>query len=287
MAWNGSESKGAANVPKKPAKAPPSKLRGLLALALIVAGAGAAWLFMRPASPPEERGKGPAKPSAIAEVAPQIATNVNEVRPPEPKKPEKPAFVKRPGALQLPDGQVLTFPTPKEGEVRKVYAYGHLYECDHLGNFRDISTRKLFHTAFEANFLALSCEGKSFIPAFLTGLDQKEVEKILQKNYQPIGDETEEEMQQLKNYDEMRCAALSYMEQGGSFDDFVNDIVKFEKDQKQAQVVSLREIMTLCKEGKMAEAKEMAEAANVMMQQKGYKPVRLPPGLQEKFDALP
>ena len=202
------------------------------------------------------------------------------------EKPEKQPFVKRPGAMQLPDGKVLTFPAPKEGEVRKVYAYGHMYECDSKGNFKDVTPRKLFHTAFEGNFLGLAVEDKPFIPAFLKGLDQDEVKKILTKNYEPIGDETEEEWTQLKAYDEMRCAALQYMEEGGTFDDFVDYFANQVKKERQTQAMCLREVMTLYKAGKIAEAKEMAQAAEALKEKEGLKPLKLPPHVREAFDKL-
>ena len=39
----------------------------------------------------------------------------------------------------------------------------------------------------------------------------------------------------------------------------------------------LREIMTLYKQGRLREAKEMVQAANALMTQKGLRPFRLPP----------
>lgn len=204
-----------------------------------------------------------------------------------PEKHQPPPYVKRPGQMQLPDGRILTFPPPRGDEMRKVYAYGHLYECDSEGNFRDITPRKLFHTAFEANFLGLANEDKPFIPAFLTGLDQEEVKKMLTKNYDPIGDETEDEMAQLKAYDDMRCAALQYMEEGGTFDEFVDYFAKQVKQERETNALCLREVMTLVKEGKLEEAKEMAQAANQLKVQKGLKPLKLPPHVQAAFDELP
>lgn len=202
----------------------------------------------------------------------------------ETKKSE---YVKKPGQLQLPNGKILTFPPPAEGQTRKVYAYGHTYECDHLGNFRDISKRQLFKTAFEANLLALANEDKPFIPAFLMGLDQEDVAKMLAKNYEPLGDETEEEKAQIKAYDEMRAAALEYMGQGGKFDDFVDNIAIFVKKERQARASCLREVMTLYKQGKVAEAKEMLQASDILTDRKGFKQIRIPPHVQAAFDKLP
>ena len=231
----------------------------------------------------------PAK-NRITEVKPTKPTPAASVESPAtnaaPAKPEPPPFVKRPGAMQLPNGKVLTFPAPKGDEIRKVYAYGHMYECDSEGNFRDVTKRQLFHTAFEANFLGLAIEDKPFIPAFLTGLDQEEVKQILTKNYEPIGDETEEEMVQLKAYDDMRCAALQFMEEGGTFDEFVDYFAKQVKDERETNALCLREVMTLVKEGKLAEARDMAEAANRLKEKKGLKPLKLPAHVQAAFDEM-
>ncbi len=259
-------------------------------LAILVLGI---WFFISndvpTAQPPAEKPKA-AKPQPKPRPAPKpaarpAATNAPAAAEakPVPATNAAPEFVKRPGALQLPDGKVLTFPPPKEGEIRKVYAYGHMYECDHEGNFRDVTKRQLFNTAFEANFLGLAIEDKPFIPAFLKGLDQDDVKKILLKPYEAKGDETEEEMAQLKAYDDMRCAALQFMDEGGSFDDFVDYFAKQVKEERETNALCLREVMTLYKQGKLDEAKEMAEAANALKRQKGLKELKLPAHVREKL----
>ena len=305
MAWNGSggaadsprsgESRSAAGCGAKPRPVPSARakspLRGALAALTVVLGAVLAWwLVSRPASTePEPRpahGKPAAVPKPSAPKPAKAGTTNAPAKAEKPTKPEPPPYVKKPGQMQLPDGKILTFPAPKEGETRKVYAYGHMYECDSEGNFRDITPRKLFHTAFEGNFLGLAVEDKPFIPAFLKGLDQDEVKKILEKNYQPIGDETEEEWTQLKAYDDMRCAALQYMEEGGTFDEFVDYFANQVKKERQTQAMCLREVMTLYKEGKIAEAKEKAEAAAALKEKQGLKSFKLPPHVLEAFDAI-
>ena len=261
---------------------------------LIVAGIG---LYlargMNPDNDSESKISKVKRPPRIEKTTPALPVAVQNadtnlvVASEEPEKPEPPPYVKRAGQMQLPNGKILTFPPPKGDEIRKVYAYGHMYECDSEGNFRDVTKRQLFHTAFEANFLGLANEDKPFIPAFLTGLDEDEVKKILKKNYEPIGDETEEEMAELKAYDDMRCAALQYMEEGGSFDEFVDYFAKQVKNERQTNALCLREVMTLYKEGKIAEARDMAEAAEALKSQQGLKPFKIPPHVQEAFDALP
>ena len=269
----------------------PSKTMIVALAAIAIIAGGALWLVLggnSGKSTQDVKTERQAKATSAAQPSPKPAVKptVPEQQPAAPEKPEPPPYVKKPGQMQLPNGKILTFPAPREGETRKVYAYGHMYECDSEGNFRDITPRKLFHTAFEGNFLGLAVEDKPFIPAFLKGLDQDEVKKILEKNYQPIGDETEEEWTQLKAYDDMRCAALQYMEEGGTFDEFVDYFANQVKKERQTQAMCLREVMTLYKEGKIAEAKEMAEAAAALKEKQGLKSFKLPPHVLEAFDAL-
>lgn len=256
-----------------------------VAVCAVIAAGLALWLWPRGSGSAVRQGSGTGgvrRPEAKAAATP----------PPAPAPKAAPAvphgevgFVKAPGTLRLPDGQVLTFPPPAEGETRRIHAYGRTYECDYLGNFRDVTPRRLFGTAFEANFLALAQPGGRFIPAFLTGLDEADVRRMLERGYAPRGDETEEEMQSLKAYDEMRCAVLEYMDQGGSFDDFVDGVARMERGQRLAHAAALREVMSLVKEGRIGEAREMSEAADRLMRERGYEPVRLPAHVREAFGA--
>ena len=276
----------------------PFPVAGCIAAAsIVIAVSLAVWMFLGRSTPDAPSEDPPKKAAKVKKAKPVLEKKDRKVASPRPDKVQptnavaqaKAAeeYVKRPGQLQLPSGKVLTFPAPAEGEVRKVYADGRMYECDHLGNFKDITPRKLFHTAFEANFLGLALEDKPYIPAFLTGLDEAEVKKMLEKKYQPIGDETEEELVKLKAYNDMRHAVLAYMEQGGRFDDFVNEYAAFDRKQRESRALCLGEVMKLYKAGRVREARDMAEAASVMMDQKGYKPIRLPEHVRAEFDALP
>lgn len=192
-------------------------------------------------------------------------------------------YVKKPGQMMLPNGKVLTFPPPGEGEIRTVVGGGKTWECDGEGGWRDVTPRQLFKTAFEANFLGLSVEGRSFIPAFLTGLDQDAVVEMLKKDYVPVGDETEDELAQIAAYDEMRAIALDYIDQGGSFDDFVTEIASYERAQRKMHAASMKQVMTLFKEGRIDEAKARAAELDEVLAGQGYKPLRLPAHVRRAF----
>lgn len=193
---------------------------------------------------------------------------------------------KKAGEMRLPDGRLFTFPAPTPGKPRIVIVDGKTYECDHEGNFKDVTPRQLFSTAFEANFMGLAIENGSFIPAFLVGLNQDEVVKILKKDYQMIGDETDEEIKKIEAYLEMKGLALDYIENGGTFDDFVVEIASFVKAERVVRAQGLKQVMGLVKEGKIAEAKALADELNESISKEGYKPLNIPPHVRKAFDEL-
>ncbi len=233
---------------------------------------------------------GEAKPSSAqpgrAATAPAEAAEPAPA--PAPKREGLPDYVPddympKPGQMVLPNGKVMTFPPPEPGKPRMLVAGGRTWECDSEGNFRDVTPRQLFKTAFEANFLAMSVEGRSFIPACLTGLDKDDVVAMLTKEYVPIGDETEHELEQLAAYEEMRAAALAYIEEGGDFDDFVADINSFVQAERRIRARSLKKVMMLYNDGRIDEAKAEAAALDDALASQGYRPLRLPPRVREAF----
>ena len=283
------------------------------AAVLVAVGALLAWRLVaaRQENSPHLAGEPPAPPveraAARSESAPHPAPAVpaaesaaespgNSPHPaeePEPQEPQREdgwppyplpdGYVVRAGQMALPNGKVMTFPPPTEDKPRMLVAGGKTWECLADGRWRDVTPRLLFGTAFEENFLALSVEGRSFIPAFLTGLDQDDVVNALRREYVPKGDETEDELAQLAAYDEMRSAALAYVEEGGSFDDFVTEIASFEQAQRKIQASSMRQVMELFREGRVEEAKARAAELDAIMAEQGYRPLRFPAHVRAAF----
>jgi len=274
-----------------------------LLAALAIVAVAAAWAMRRKAPGQEVLPETPAAPAPVArvekpsEVKPTPAPKVRAPEPepaeaaeaePAPKREGLPDYVpdgymRKPGQMILPNGKVMTFPPPEPGKTHMLVAGGRTWECDSEGNFRDVTPRQLFKTAFEANFLAMSVEGRSFIPTTLTGLDKDDVVAMLTKEYVPIGDETEHELEQLAAYEEMRAAALAYIDEGGDFDDFVADINSFVQAERRIRARSLQKVMMLYKDGRIDEAKAEAATLDDVLVSQGYKPLHLPPQVREAF----
>lgn len=122
MAWNGSNQKEEVHLTKRRGTKSPQCGTFLVVggIALLFALGAGIWMVLRPhASRVPENAPAPAieQPALIESVKPKIESNAS-TESKEPEKQEKThevTFVKRPGALQLPDGRILTFPTPKDG----------------------------------------------------------------------------------------------------------------------------------------------------------------------------
>lgn len=286
MSWNNSDGK---TVTKqiKSTKAP-SLLKGLIAAIVVVVAGGIAIFSLLCKSSAPAKVEEESEDKLIEDIG--TTNTIEEVKEDAgkeaPTEPPKVKFEKKPGQMQLPNGKVLTFPPPKEGETRTIYANGHTYVCDHLGNVIETTKRKLLPTAFERNFMNLAQEGKPYISATMLGLDEAEVKRMLKQGYTMKGDETEEEKAALKAYDELRNAALVYMDQGGKFDDFINEYVTYDRNQRQARAITLQEVMKLYKEGNVVEAKKTADAANTVLSEKGFRPLTLPQHVVNEFSKI-
>ena len=300
LAWNGSG--GAADAPRsgerrraagcgaKPRQVPSARakgpLRGALAALAVVLGAGLAWwLVSRPAStepaPEPAHGKPAAKPSAPKPA--KAGTTNAQAKAEKPAKPEPPPFQKRPGAMQLPDGRVLTFRPPKEGEFRIVHSHGSTYKCDHLGNWEDITPKPIFDNTFEETLVGLATTG-NFIPGMLMGIDYDDAIKMLTKPVVVNPDDPEDVVAKKEAVAAAKEAILDYMKDGASLDDFVMEMRKQVVKERFIRGMALKEIVASLKEGRAQDAADMRDAANKMLENDNLRPMNLPAHIEQAIE---
>jgi len=300
MAWNGSG--GAADAPRsgerrraagggaKPRPVPSARakspLRGALAALAVAIGAGLAWwLVSRPAStepaPEPAHGKPAATPSA-PKPAKAGMTNV-QAKAEKAAKPEPPPFQKRPGAMQLPDGRVLTFRPPKAGEFRIVHSHGSTYKCDHLGNWEDITPKPIFDNTFEETLVGLATTG-NFIPGMLMGIDYDDAIKMLTKPVVINPDDPEDVVAKKEAVAAAKEAILDYMKDGASLDDFVMEMRKQVVKERFIRGMALKEIVASLKEGRAQDAADMRDAANKMLENDNLRPMNLPAHIEQAIE---
>ena len=289
MAWNGSDGRSKASPPTATRRtASRSTWRWLLAgvVALTIAG-GALLSFIvggdAPSAAETTRAMAREKPAprpprlAPTNAVRAAATNASM------KTPEPPPFKKRPGAMQLPDGRVLTFKPPKEGEFKIVHSHGAVYKCDHLGNWEDVTPKPVFDNAFEESLVGLATSG-SFIPGVLMGLDYDYVIKMLTKPVVVDPGDPEDVVAKKEAVAAAKEAILDYMKDGASFDDFVMDMRRQVATERAIRGMALKEIVGLLKAGRTEEAADMRDAAERLMERETGGRLTLPAHIESSLE---
>jgi len=271
MSWNGSENKNAAPAPKKTVKAPPSKWRGIIALGVVVVGGLLAWLLIRPSD--VERDDTAAKaPSKIAEVKPQITTNVvAEVKPEAPKKPEK---IEKNKIYRDERGKVIFHPEFPVGSPANPI---RLAPIDKPGNI--LPPKKLYDTYAE-NYIVGLMRTKPGMPVVKTALPNNFDEQFKARIADPVGikdDDTEEDIAIRKDMVEFKREMAQLIAQGEK----PSDVIIAERDKldrlAETRKTMLREISDLRKSGAdQSEIDLTIEAANKILEQKGIEKIKTP-----------
>ncbi|MGN0847813.1 MAG: hypothetical protein ACI4RA_10580 [Kiritimatiellia bacterium] len=190
-------------------------------------------------------------------------------------------WVPTPGKLRLPDGRVLTFPVPREGEFRIVHSHGRTYKCDHLGNFEDVTPKPVFDNAFEENLIGVSVEGGGFVPGMLLGLDRDEVLRMLNRPVTVNDDDPEDVKAKKRAVAETKELILEYMKGGGTFDECVMELRELSVRERGARGTALRDIVALLKEGRAEDAALYRRTVDARLEKEGLRPLRLPGHIAE------
>lgn len=269
--------------PSKPRRRNPM-LAGMAAAGIVVLGALLAWMLWGDSSPvktpqdvpsPKTRSARKALPVSQTRTSrTDTATNAQVVATPPVATTNE--FVQAPGTLQLPDGRVLRFPAPREGEYRIVHSHGKTYKCDHLGNWEDVTPKPVFDNAFEENLIGLSVEGGHFMPGMLMGLDPKGVMTMLQKQVVINSDDPEDVVEKKKAVAEAKAAILDYIAEGGTFDQFVAEMRELSVKERKVKSTAMRDIVSLLKEGRVDDAAYYRKVLDDQLGKEGFKPIKLP-----------
>ena len=270
-----------------------SRVRPVAIAAIVVILAAVAFLVVRRGTGTGEQGTADnekkvqrQRPARTSQTTQQPSTNRTAKANADNKaeKPEKPPFVKRPGAMQLPDGRVLTFAPPKEGEFRIVHSHGSTYKCDHLGNWVDVTPKPIFDNSFEEALVGLSSESGAFIPGMLLGIPYEDAIRMLTKPVVINEDDSEDVIKKKEAVAAAKEAILDYMKDGASLDDFVMEMRKQIAKERYIKGVTIKEIVTKLKEGKVQEAAEAKAAADKLLERKNMAPLKLPAHINDAID---
>lgn len=290
--WNGSQSSGAANHPQSAQKRrdkSPSPLRGLVCGGLVVVGATlAAWWLLRTSDYTPAANDKPQSSRAISEVTPAAAPKPKEVRPSNAE-----SLRKRFPGLKIPDDWEKPYPPQAywpDGRLKQHSRYVKV--ITNKVNWASLSVEeRTFKNHAERDIAgALLIEpgeelvgdyeyGEWFTESFLESLKHPMVEDKddtpFQKELRRAVEETKKELK--KRYDEGEDLAAIMNETRKQMKELA-----LYREEVRSMVEDVREKSG----GELTEQdeKDLIDAANKMLEDRGCKPLELPHAFLEKIE---
>ena len=219
------------------------------------------------------------QPSDIVEAMPETAAPETQktVEPPATPKPAEPApFVKRPGALQLQNGKVITFKPPAPGEEKTVWVQGRKYTVDSEGNFRDDSPVHTFDNRFENTMEAMSAVGGGVLPAAALSIPTDDIAKYLTSPIVINEDDPEDVVEKKIATAEMKELLKDYIKEGGTWEEFVMELNEIRRNEHMLHSQAIAEIARMLREGDDEGAQLYSEKVDQFMKSKGYRGLKVP-----------
>jgi hypothetical protein len=248
-----------------------------------------------PSQPPQPAGETETKaeaPSAEAEPSETIVPSEPSTLDAQPsggtvtesKVAQTNEYVKKPGQMKLPNGRVLTFKPPEEGHTTKVISNGHIYECDSEGNYKEVTPPPIFDNRFENQLVGLSLSDGTFMPGMLKNHSEEEIMAMLKKQVVINEDDSDEVKTKKEAVAEMKGIILDYIAQGGTFDQFVDEMHSFAREERRLKSKAYKRILADIKEGKIEEARKFREEYDSILEKNGYSKLTIPRILAEELD---
>lgn len=237
----------------------------------------------RPAAAPAAE-RAVARPECQSRLAdePPALQEVPAAAPQEPP-PQRIVPAGRAGYYRMPDGTEFRFRLPPEGQTASLKVKGVLYRFDSEGNFTDISKPKVFDNPVENQLVGLSVEGGSFAPGLMMRHSDEDIAAALRKPVVINEDDPDDVREKKEAVAAMKREILAYMEQGGTYEDFVTEMASMARQERKMKRDGIRKIVSMLEEGRADEARDFYETYNRLLQESGYSALKLQMGLKERM----
>ena len=194
---------------------------------------------------------------------------------------EKKPGVFAPGMIRLPNGFELRFKLPAEGETRQLLAGGEIWEVDSEGNIENVTPPPVFEKPFEGMISSLYERDGMVLPFALKRYSEEEVRKMCKEPTLSYDDDTPEITLKRENVAMLKRAILEFLDGGGKFEEFVDDMQQHSQNAQRAQIEGMHGIRDLLEAGKDAEALQYYRLLSQDMSDKGYGELKLPRSYRE------
>lgn len=274
-------------------------VRGLIAGAVVVLGALAVWMIVgrmnenAPTKPIQSNRAKNVKQTRVAVETPASTVKQAETVPAtdaadvqeqvvEDKKPG----VFAPGMIRLPNGFELRFKLPPEGETRQLLAGGEIWEIDSKGEIQNVTPPPIFEKPFEGMISSLYERDGMVLPFALKEYSEKDVRRMCKEPTLSYDDDTPEIIQKRENVAMLKQAILEFLDGGGTFEEFVDDMQQHSQNALRSQVEGVHGIRDLLEAGKDGEALRYYRLMSQDMADKGYGELKLPSSYREALEEI-
>ena len=189
---------------------------------------------------------------------------------------EKKPGVFAPGMIRLPNGFELRFKLPAEGETRQLMAGGEIWEIDSEGNIENVTPPPVFEKPFEGMISSLYERDGMVLPFALKQYSEKEVRKMCKEPTLSYDDDTPEITRKRENVAALKKAILDFLDGGGTFEEFVDDMLQHSHKAQRAQIEGVHGVRELLEAGRDGEAVQYYRLFSQDMAEKGYGELKLP-----------
>lgn len=273
--------------------------RGLIAGAVVVLSALVAWMFvgrMNENAPTKTTQPNRAKnvkqtrvavetpASTVKQTEIDSATDAADVQ--EQVVEEKKPGVFAPGMIRLPNGFELRFKLPAEGETRQLLAGGEIWEIDSKGEIQNVTPPPIFEKPFEGMISGLYERDGMVLPFALKRYSEEEVRKMCKEPTLSYDDDTPDIIQKRENVAMLKQAILEFLDGGGTFEEFVDDMQQHSQNALRSQVEGVHGIRDLLEAGKDGEALRYYRLMSQDMADKGYGELKLPSSYREALEEI-
>ena len=190
-----------------------------------------------------------------------------------------------PGQALTDGGKVVTFHPPPEGGKVTFMADGKTYECYHDGTYKIIEKKPVFEERFEEQLVALATPGATFLPAVLLDHTEEELRQMLARKVVIYDDDPEDVVQKKEAVAEMKKVLSDFLEQGGDYIEFVQEMHKSSLEERNLYRLGLDRLYDIAEgEGGAEEARRFLATYNELLDERGFSPLPLPAKMKKLLE---
>lgn len=191
-----------------------------------------------------------------------------------------------PGQARLPDGYIVTFKPPEEGQTVKFMIDHEKYVCYPDGTFEIIGHKPIFDDKFEEQLINLAMPGATFLPHTLLNHTVEELQAMLTREIIINPDDSDEVKEKKEAVVAIKQILSDYLADGGDYEYFIMEMFKYSKEERKLRIKGLTRLQDLIDDGQIDEARNFLKIYNNILEDNGFSALRLSKKVKAKLDEV-